>query len=77
MSITFSDNPLKWKHPVQIRSLDLNYDPDRAQKLIISRPCPDVSTRNISSIHAFLSNVADRLSNAGNANRIYLLVCRR
>jgi len=39
-----------------------DYDPDRAQKLISSSMSRHLSTRNISSksIHAFLSNLANR-----------------
>jgi len=60
---------------------DPDYDPDRAEKLIIASMSRYLSTRKISSkfIHAFLSNLAnrqtDRQTNAG--KRIYILLCRR
>jgi len=62
MSITFSDNPLKCKNPVQIRSVDPDYDPDRAQKLISSSISRHLSTHNIlsKSMHAFLNNLANK-----------------
>ena len=45
-----------------IRFRHLDYDPDRAQKLISSSMSRHLSTRNISSksMHAFLSNLANR-----------------
>ena len=61
-SITFSDNPVKYKNMVQILSLYLYYDPDRAQKLISLSMSQHLLTRNISSksMHAFFSNLANR-----------------
>ena len=43
-----------------IRFLDPDYDPDRAQKLISSSMSRHLLTRNISSMHVFLSNLAHR-----------------
>ena len=45
-----------------IRLWHLDYNPDRAQKLISSSMSQHLSTRNISSksMHAFLSNLANR-----------------
>ena len=51
---TTSEKVIRFRHP--------NYDPDRAQKLTSSSMSRHLSTRNISSksIHAFLSNLANR-----------------
>jgi len=70
---TISEKAIRFRH--------LNYNPDRAQKLISSSVSRHLSTRNISSKskHAFLSNLAnrqaDKQTKAG--KRIYLLLCRR
>jgi len=64
-----------------IRFRHLDYNPDRAQKLISLSMSRHLSTCNISSksVHALLSNLAnrqrDRQTNAG--KRIYLLLCQR
>jgi len=49
----------------EIRFLDPDYDPDRAQKLISLSMSRHLSTRNISSksMHTFLSNLAHRQTN--------------
>jgi len=62
-----------------IRFRHQDYDPDRAQKLISSSISRHLSTRNISSksIHAFLSNLANRQTETNAGSRIYLLRCRR
>jgi len=62
----------------QFRHLD--YNPDRAQKLISSSMSRHLSTRNISSksMHAFLSNLANRQTDKrtrANAFTVYLLLC--
>ena len=51
---TISEKAIWFRHP--------DYDLDRAQKLINSSMSQHLSTRNISSksMHAFLSNLADR-----------------
>jgi len=50
----FNFQIFRFRHP--------DYDPDRAQKLISSSMCRQLSTRKISSksMHAFLSNLANR-----------------
>jgi len=64
-----------------IRFRHLDYNPDRAQKLISSSMSRHLRTRNISSksMHAFLSNLAnrqtDRQTNTG--ENIYLLLSQR
>ena len=51
---TISEKAIRFRH--------LDYNPDRAQKLISSSMSRYLSTRNISSkyMHAFLSNLANR-----------------
>ena len=51
---TILEKAIRFRHP--------DYDPDRAEKLISSFMSGHLSTRNISSesMHAFLSNLADR-----------------
>jgi len=51
---TISEKAVRFRHP--------DYNPDRAQKLISSSMSRHLSTRNISSksVHAFLSNLANR-----------------
>jgi len=51
---TISQKAIRFRH--------LDYNPDRAQKLISSSTSRHLSTRNISStsMHAFLSNLANR-----------------
>ena len=51
---TISEKAIRFQH--------LDYNPDRAQKLISSYMSRHLSTRNISSksIHGFLSNLANR-----------------
>ena len=70
---TISEKAIRFRHP--------DYDPDRAQKLIISSMSRHLSTRNIlfKSMHAFLSNLANRQTNKQtNAGKdIYLLLCLR
>jgi len=54
-----SEKAIRFQHP--------DYDPDRAQKLISSSMSRHLSIRNISSksIHAFLSNLANRQTDTG------------
>ena len=63
-----SEKGIWFQHP--------DYNPDWAQKLISSSMSRRLSTCNISSksMHAFLSNLANRQTFAG--KRIYLLLCR-
>ena len=65
---TISEKKIQFQHP--------DYNPDRAQKLISSSMSRHLSTRNISSksMHAILSNLANRQTAAG--KRTYLLLCR-
>ena len=53
---TISEKAIRFQHP--------DYNPDRVQKLISSSMSRHLSTRNISakSMHAFLSNLANRQS---------------
>jgi len=67
---TISEKALRLRHP--------DYNLDRAQKLISSSISRHLSTRNISSksIHAFLSNLANRQTNKH--GQIHLpFLCRR
>jgi len=54
---TLLEKAIRFRHP--------DYDPDRAQKLISSSMSRHLSTGNISSksMHAFLSNLANRQTN--------------
>ena len=58
-----------WEKGIRFRHPD--YDPDRAQKLISSSMSRNLSTRNISSksVHAFLSNLAHRQTNAARGGK--------
>ena len=62
-----------------IRFRHLDYNLDRAKKLISLSMSQHLSTRNISSksMHAFLSNLANRQTDGQTNERIYLLLCRR
>ena len=71
-----------WEKAIRFRHLD--YDSDRAQKLISLSMSQHLSTHNISSksMQVFLSNLAyrqtDRETKVGmRAKNIYLLCCRR
>ena len=54
VAYTIAEKAIRFRHR--------DYDPDEAQKLISSSMCRHLSTRNTSSksIHAFLSNLANR-----------------
>jgi len=69
---TISEKAIRFRHP--------DYNLDLAQKLISSSMSRHLLTRNISSksMHAFLSNLANRQTDKHEQKHfIYLLLCRR
>ena len=62
MAYTIAEKAIQFRH--------LDYNPDRAQKLISSSMSRHLSIRNISSksMHAFLSNLANRQTDKRESN---------